>query len=129
MLVAAQKYSGKLKDELKTVVFHAEISDDSKAEWNQFHTEIGNRLKEDLQLQYEKQCDEIDQLMAIYIKKIESIHSSHLRKVELFYQEIMKKLKQNQGVWISNRNFWIFVALLEALLLTSIWGIGKSLMG
>ena len=133
-LVDAQKYARDLREELKTVVFHAEMSDASKAEWNQFHTSIANNLKVELREQYEKQRDEIDQLMTDYLRRFEASQSAFVQKQNMLFEnqtknfkENVKQLEENKGVWVSNRNFWIVTLLITVLLSTTIWFIGKSL--
>ena len=133
-LVDAQKYAQNLREELKTVVFRAEMSDASKAEWNQFHTDIGNKMKVDLREQYEKQCDEIDLLMTDCLKRFEASQSAFVQRQNLLFEnqtnnfkENVKQLEENKGVWVSNRNFWILTLLITVLLSATVWFLGKSL--
>lgn len=133
-LVDAQKYAQDLREELKTVVFHAEMSDASKAEWNQFHTDIGNKMKVELREQYEKQRDAIDLLMADYIKRFEASQSAFVQRQNMLFEnqiknfkENVKQLEVNKGVWVSNRNFWILTLLITVLLSATVWFVGKSL--
>lgn len=133
-LVDAQKYAQDLREELKTVVFRADMSDASKAEWNQFHTDIGNKMKVDLREQYEKQCDEIDLLMTDCLKRFEASQSAFVQRQNLLFEnqtknfkENVKQLEENKGVWVSNRNFWILTLLITVLLSATVWFVGKSL--
>ncbi len=133
-LVDALKYAQNLREELKTVVFRAEMSDASKAEWNQFHTNIGNKMKVDLREQYEKQCDEIDLLMTDCLKRFEASQSAFVQRQNLLFEnqtknfkENVKQLEENKGVWVSNRNFWILTLLITVLLSATVWFLGKSL--
>lgn len=133
-LVDAQKYAQDLREELKTVVFHAEMSDASKAEWNQFHTSIANNLKVELRDQYEKQRDAIDLLMADYIRRFEACQSAFVQRQNMLFEnqiknfkENVKQLEVNKGVWVSNRNFWIITIIVSVLLSTTTWFIGKFL--
>ena len=126
-LVDAQKYAQDLREELKTVVFHAEMSDVSKAEWNQFHTSIANNLKVELRDQYEKQRDEIDQLMTDYLRRFKASQSAFVQKQNIIFKDRVKKLEQNKGVWTSDKIFWLIVLAFTFLLSTTIWFVGKSL--
>ena len=133
-LVDAQKYAQNLREELKTVVFHAEMSDASKAEWNQFHTAIANKMKADLRDQYEQQRNEIDLLMLDYLKRFKASQTAFEQgQIMLFenqtkkIKENFKKLEENKGVWVSNRNFWIITIIVSVLLSTTTWFIGKFL--
>ena len=133
-LVEAEKYAANLKDELKTVVFHAEMSDESKAEWNQFHTAIANKMKVELRDQYEKKRDAIDLLMADYMRRFEASQSAFIQRQNMLFEnqtknfkDNVKQLEENKGVWISNRNFWIITIIVSVLLSTTTWFIGKFL--
>lgn len=127
ILVDAQKYAQNLREELKTVVFHAEMSDATKAEFNQFHTDIGNKMKVELRDQYERQRDEIDQLMTDYLRRFEASQSAFVQKQNIIFKDRVKKLEQNKGVWTSDKIFWLIVLAFTFLLSTTIWLIGKSL--
>lgn len=133
-LVEAEKYAANLKDELKTVVFHAEMSDESKAEWNQFHTAIANKMKVELRDQYEKKRDAIDLLMADYMRRFEASQSAFIQRQNMLFEnqtknfkDNVKQLEENKGVWVSNRNFWILTLLITVLLSATVWFVGKSL--
>lgn len=133
-LVDAQKYAQKLREELKTVVFHAEMSDASKAEWNQFHTSIANKMKADLRDQYEQQRNEIDLIMADYLKRFKASQTAFEQgQIMLFenqtkkIKENFKKLEENKGAWVSNRNFWLLTMLITVLLSATVWFIGQAL--
>jgi chromosome segregation ATPase len=126
-LVDALKYAQNLREELKTVVFRAEMSDASKAEWNQFHTNIGNKMKVDLREQYEKQCDEIDQLMTDYLRRFEASQSAFERRQEMIFQRHIKNLETNKGAWISSKGFWLIILAFAILLSLTTWSVGHIL--
>lgn len=127
ILVDAQKYAQNLRQELKTVVFHAEMSDATKAEFNQFHTDIGNKMKVELRDQYERQRDEIDQLMTDYLMRFEASQSAFVQKHNIIFKDRVKKLKQNKGVWFSSKIFWLLFILIGFLLSSTVWFIGQTL--
>lgn len=126
-LVDAQKYVQNLREELKTVVFRAEMSEESKAEWNQFHTDIGNKMKVDLREQYEKQCDEIDLLMTDCLKRFEASQSAFERRQEMIFQRHIKNLETNKGAWISSKGFWLIFLAFAILLSLTTWSVGHIL--
>ena len=127
ILVDAQKYAQNLRQELKTVVFHAEMSEESKKEWDRFHTNIANKLKADLRLQIETYRDEIDHLIADYFKRFEASQSAFERRQEMIFQRHIKNLETNKGAWISSKGFWLIFLVFAILLSFTTWSVGHIL--
>lgn len=120
------KETERVMAEVKSFVFRADLSDESKSDWERFIGSLFQKQKEVLFEQYEMQRKQIDMLMANYCTKIEAMQSAYERRQEKLLLDNLKKLEHNKGVWVSNRIFWILLVIIEVLLITSIWAIGKS---
>lgn len=123
-----QKQADKLKNELKSIVFPAKLTDESLHQWGSFFENVNRKQKEELRRQYEQQREKIDQLMADYLRQFDAMQKENIGKLYMLILDTLKKLEQNKGAWLSNKIFWWFTLAFAILIALSTWVIGYSLI-
>jgi len=117
----------RIRNEVNSFQFEADLSQTAKHELNVFFEKQIVKSKELIRSQFDDCVKAIHAKLEDYTKRADNLLQNQFQRQKTLLDLQAKRYEQNQGAWISSKGFWLIFLAFAILLSLTTWSVGHIL--